>query len=187
MYDINVHKNGFHFRSIKSQDKELFMAIRAETSGVSAFYKAYPGFLDYNWDMILKDENELNMMVFQEPDELLVATCSFQRLQESTLELRYDVVKEFRGQGIGSKIVAVLIEIAHNTFPEREMFIIVRENNMASRRVAEKCGGVLIGFADAPEVETLQNIIGKIDNPSNVAKAKETIEQGNNSVYVYKV
>lgn len=67
------------------------------------------------------------------------------------------------------------------------MFIIVRENNMASRRVAEKCGGVLIGFADAPEVETLQIIIGKIDNPSNVAKAKETIEQGNNSVYVYKV
>ena len=58
---------------------------------------------------------------------------------------------------------------------------------MASRRVAKKCGGVLIGFADAPEVETLQNIIGKSDNPSNVAKAKEIIEQGKNSVYVYKV
>jgi len=56
MLDIDVHKHGFHFRSIKSQDKELFMAIRAETSDVSAFYKAYPGFLDYNWDMILKDE-----------------------------------------------------------------------------------------------------------------------------------
>ena len=68
MLDIDVHKNGFHFRTINSQDKELFMAIRAETSDVSAFYKAYPGFLDYNWDMILKDENELNMMVFQEPD-----------------------------------------------------------------------------------------------------------------------
>ena len=66
------------------------------------------------------------------------------------------------------------------------MFIKVRENNMASRRVAVKCGGVLIGFVDAPEVETLQNIIGKSDNPSN-AKAKEIIEQGKNSVYVYKV
>lgn len=126
-------------------------------------------------------------MVFQEPDELFVATGSFQRLQESTLELGYDVVKEYRGRGIGSKIVSVLIEIAHATFPEREMFIKVRENNRASRRVAEKCGGVLIGFVDAPEVETLQSIIGKSDNPSNAAKAKEIIEQGKNSVYVYKV
>ncbi len=66
------------------------------------------------------------------------------------------------------------------------MFIKVCENNRASRRVAEKCGGVLIGFVDAPEVETLQSIIGKSDNPSN-AKAKEIIEQGKNSVYVYKV
>ena len=187
MLDIDVHKNGFHFRSIKSQDKELFMSIRSETSDVSAFYEAYPGFLDYNWDMILKDENELSMMVFQESDELFVATCSFQRLQESTLELGYDVVKEYRGRGIGSKIVSILIEIAHATFLEREIFIKVRENNMASRRVAEKCGGVLIGFADAPEVETLQNIIDKSDNPLNVAKANEIIEQGKNSVYVYKV
>lgn len=187
MLDIDAHKNGFHFRAIKSQDKELFMAMRSETSDVSAFYKAYPGFLDYNWDMILKDENELHMMVFQESDELFVATCSFQRLQESTLELGYDVVKEYRGRGIGSKIVAALIEIAHATFPEREIYIKVRENNMSSRRVAEKCGGELVGFVDAPEVETLQNIIDKSDNPSSITKAKEIIEQGKNSVYVYKI
>lgn len=179
--------NGYHFRRIEPRDKDLFMGVRAAVSEVAVFYQKYPDYADYNWDLILKDENEIGMMVFQQPDDLFMGTCSFQGVQRENLDLGYDIVKELQGKGIGSKMVGALFKLAHNHFPEREIFVRIRQENAASRRVAEKNGAVFFGLDDPPEVASLQRLLENNDDLAKAEKARSIIERSRNTVRVYKV
>ena len=186
---VNIDEivGSFHFRRIKPEDKDLFMAIRSETSDVAKFYSIYPEFLDYNWGLILKDENEMAMMVFQEPGDQFVGTCSFQGVQRETLELGYDVMKELRGKGIGSRMVGALFELAHKHFPDRDIFVRIRDDNPASCRVSEKNGAKFLRLDDPPEVATLQKLLDENPDLPSAAEARGTIERSRNSVRLYKV
>lgn len=119
----------YHFRRVEQGDKEWFMAVRAETSDVAEFYRRYPAFLDFSWEKILEAENEISMVVFHEPDDLLVGICSFQGLQSDSLELGYDIMKDLRGKGYGTGMVGALFELSHKVFPEREIFVRIRKEN----------------------------------------------------------
>ena len=179
--------DGFRFRRVEPRDKDLFMAVRSETSDVSEFYRRHPDYVDDSWDLILKDENELSMVVFQQPDNLFVGTCSFQGVQKENLELGYDIAKDLQGKGIGSKMVGALFKAAHKLFPEREIYVRIRKENAASRRVAEKNGAEFIRLDDPPEVATLQKLLDQNDDLPSAAAARETIEQSRNTVRLYKV
>ena len=149
----------FHFRSIGPRDKDLFMGVRAEISEVAEFYRKFPDFSDYNWNLILKDENEIGMVVFQQPDGLFVGTCSFQGVQKET----------------------------HMYFPDREIFVRIRQDNSASRRVAEKNGAVFVKMDDPPEVDSLQKLLDHNDDLTRAEEARAIIERSRNTVRVYKV
>ena len=177
----------FHFRSIGPRDKDLFMGVRAEISEVAEFYRKFPDFSDYNWNLILKDENEIGMVVFQQPDGLFVGTCSFQGVQKETLDLGYDIVKGLQGKGIGSKMVGALFKLAHMYFPDREVFVRIRQDNSASRRVAEKNGAVFVKMDDPPEVDSLQKLLDHNDDLTRAEEARAIIERSRNTVRVYKV
>lgn len=164
--------DGFHFRRIEPRDKGLFMGVRAEISEVAEFYRKFPDFSDYNWNLILKDDNEVGMVVFLQPDNLFVGTCSFQGVQKENLELGYDIAKELRGKGIGTRMVGALFQLAHKHFQEREIFVRVREDNSASRRVAEKNGAVFIKMDDPPEVIALQTLLEHNDDPTRAEEAR---------------
>ena len=148
------------------------MGVRAEVSEVAEFYRKFPDFSDYNWNLILKDDNEVGMVVFLQPDNLFVGTCSFQGVQKENLELGYDIAKELRGKGIGTRMVGALFQLAHKHFPEREIFVRVREDNSASRRVAEKNGAVFIKMDDPPEVIALQTLLEHNDDPTRAEEAR---------------
>ena len=184
---INEIVGDFRFRSVTPADKDLFMSVRSEASDIAGFYRAYPDFSEYRWKQILEDEKDLSMVVFSLPDNRFVGTCSFQGLQKDTLELGYDVVKEYRGKGIGTKMVRSLVALAHSVFPEREVFIRVRKDNTASCRVAEKCGGVFLGMADVPEIEILQKSLEENGPVPISAETRALIERARNTVRVYKV
>ena len=94
---INEIVDGFRFKSVMPQDKDRFMSVRKEASDIADFYKTYPEFVDFNWDLILKDEKEISMVVLQLPENMFVATCSILKAPDYTIELGYDVVKELRG------------------------------------------------------------------------------------------
>ena len=179
--------DGFHFRRIEQRDKDLYMGVRAEVSEVAEFYRKYPDFSDYNWSLILKDDNEVGMVVFQQPDNLFVGTCSFQGVQKENLELGYDIARELRGKGIGTRMVGALFQLAHKHFPEREIFVRVRQDNSASRRVAEKNGAVFIKMDDPPEVMALRTLLEHNDDLSRTEEARAIIERSKNTVRVYKV
>ena len=184
---INDTLYGFRFRRVEPRDKNLVMGVRAETSDAVEFYQRNPEFVDYNWDLILKDENEVSMVVFQQPDNVFVGTCTFQGVQEESLELGYDVVKELRGKGIGTRMVGALFELAHVYFPERDIYVRIRKDNLASQCVAEKNGAKFLQIDDPPEVAALQKLLDENPNLPNASDAMATIEHGSGSIRVYKV
>ena len=184
---INEIVDGFQFQSVTPQDKSRFMAVRLETSNISEAYQDLPEFIDVCWKMILEDDQELSMVVLRIPDELFVATCSFQRINCQAIELRYDVVKELRGHGIGTQMVHALIKLAHDKFPGREIMVKVRKDNIASRRIVEKCRGEFLRLEDSPESIALHVLLKFANEFPSAKKAAEAIEQGRDSIMVYRV
>ena len=184
---INDTVYGFRFRRVEPRDKNLVMGVRTEIGDLAEFYRRNPDFMDYNWNLILKDENEVSMVVFQQPDNLFVGTCSFQGVQKGPLELGYDIVKEMRGKGIGTRMVGALFELAHTYFPARDIYVRIRKDNIASQRVAEKNGAKFLQTDDPPELVTLQKLLDENPNMPNAFDAMVTIERSRGSVRVYKV
>lgn len=192
MLTIDESVGGFHFRSIESGDKHLFMSVRRETSDMAIAYKQFPDFIDFSWEQTLNDPDERSLMVFSEPDQKFVAICSFQGVRSDSVDLGYDVVAESRGLGIGTKVVKALVGLAHIHFPGRTILIKVRETNIASQRVAEKCGGEYIGTTDTPEAIAIQGILEKnraagVGAGQDAKALEDAIKQGKGAVRIYRV
>lgn len=196
--NIDVHTENFHIRTVVPDDKSRFMGVRSVTSDMAKAYEQYPDFLDYNWEILLKDKNEISMVAFREIDGKFVATCSFQDFQGKSVDIGYDVVKEFRGQGIGTALVKDITALAHGRFPGKDVLIRVRKENTASRRVAEKCGGVFIGTEQTPEARIMMEKIPRFSSGGNgkdgyaatdqiIKHMQEIAERGKEGVLIYRL
>lgn len=190
---IDTKRNGYHFRSICEADKELFMGLRSEASDIAPFYRLENGFSDYSWTEDLADESTVYMMVFLEADGKFVSACSFQGINRDTVELGYDVVAEYRGQGMGTAIVKELAALAHETFPEKQINIRIRKDNTASRRVAEKCGGKLTGTVDSPTSVYFRQLLEKLGGDPEFkrrfdpASLQNLVERGRDAIVIYEI
>ncbi len=200
---IDEYTEHFHIRTITQDDKEIFMSVREETSDFSKAYEMLPDFSDYSWKKRLDSSDEISMVVFchnntQNTPEEFVAICNFEDFSGDHVDLGYDVRKEKRCQGIGTKLAADLIALAHKYFPEKEVIIRVREKNIASQKVAEKCGGQLIGCEAPPEIKFTQSILekygggsgdgneGSISNEELVAM-RDIVEKRKQEVRIYRM
>ena len=183
---IDTVVDGLHFRSITAADQEQFMAVRREASDIAAAYEM-EGFADFMWGRILAATDEVDMMVFDGSDGRFLATCSFQSIDCDPVSLGCDVVAEHRGKGHGTAIVRALIALAHATYPDRRIIVQIRKGNIASQRVAEKCGGRYIENVDTPEAVSLQVLLeGQLDQDRAEA-VREMIARGHDAVKVYEV
>ena len=191
MEAIERYFNDYYFRSIRPEDKDLFMSVRSEASDVAPAYQFIEGYTDFSWKMIISDQTTVSMMVFSYPENSFVATCSFQNIQSKTVELGYDLAANYRGKGLGALIVGELIQFAHEQFPDKEIVVKVRATNTASLRVIEKCGGILIGTEDTPEAVLFRQFINS-DNAKLIEEPqaevyRAAIERGRNGIRVYGV
>ena len=177
----------FYFRSLTADDKDIYMRVQAEEKVVADFYQKYPDTLIANLSRTLNNPNEHSIVAFQQPGDQLIAICSFQGLQNDTIEIGYTVVKELRGKGVGTRMAREFIRLAHNCFPGREIYARVRAENIASQRVLEKVGAVFVSLADAPEVATIQRLVSENAEMSSRAVALSALERGKNAVRVYRV
>ncbi len=183
--------DGLRFRSITPKDKEPFMALRMEASDMARAYQLFPEFADYDWEQTLKDKKTVSMMVYDAASGSFIAACTFQEIHSSSVYLGYDVVKEHRGQGLGTKVAKALIQLAHELFPSKEILIRIRQENLASRRVAEKNGARLIRRENTPEAQLYQSYVDKyLNEPGgggiNLSELMESAERGKDAILVYK-
>lgn len=185
---IDEHTPHFHIRSVTVADKDLYMPLRAETSDVTAAYGITQEYMDTRWRSVLNSEDEICMVVFREDD--FVAICSFQDFSGDHIELGYDVVAELRGRGIGTALAADLTGLAHEYFPGKDVIIFAREENVASWKIAERCGGVLIRREPTPEAAMTRRMLdeygsGTAFTKEELAGMRKLVEDGKEAVRVY--
>lgn len=74
-----------------------------------------------------------------------VGTCSFMISEDKRVyDIAYCVHKKFWCNGYGTEIAQGMIEYARSQGAEK-VTILVSKENIASKRVAQKCGGVIVG------------------------------------------
>jgi len=187
--EIDYREQNYHIRTVTEEDKESFMSIRRETSDLSYAYDTVPGFLDQAWGFVLNGYDEISMVVFR--NDCFVAICTFHDFQENHVQLGYYVANQFRGQRIGTELVGHLINIAHHYFSDKAVQIRVRKDNIASYRVAEKCGGVIIGFESTPEGRLARELLDKYERKGEtgdaVDAARKKAEEGMQGIAVFKM
>ncbi len=196
---IDEYTEHFHIRTITQDDKERFMSVRIETSDFSKAYEELQGFPDFRWQSLLNSSDEIGMVVFSRNNadvttEEFVAICNFEDFAGDHVDLGYDIRKEKRGQGIGTMLASDLIVLAHKYFPDKDVIIRVRENNAVSQHVAEKCGGLLIGYEAPPEIKYTQSVLEKYGDENNspfsseeLAQMRAIVEQRKQEVRIYKM
>jgi predicted acetyltransferase len=74
------------------------------------------------------------------------------RLERVGGHIGYAVVPEFRGRGYATEILRRSLEIARDQLGIRNALLTCDEDNEASRRIIEKCGGVLENIVDGPDL-----------------------------------
>ena len=184
---IDYREENYHIRTVTEEDKENFMSIRRETSDLSHAYDTVPGFLDQAWGFVLNGYDEISMVAFR--NDCFVAICTFHDFQGSHVQLGYDVARQLRRQGIGTELVGHLINIAHCYFPDKAVQIRVRKDNTASYRVAEKCGGVIVGFESTPEGRLATELLDKYERTGETGEEVDAVrkraEEGMQGIAVF--
>jgi len=93
----------------------------------------------------MKEEAEEFAIVDQHNQLLGGAGIRFARHPGDTSAIGYWVRSDVQRQGIASRAVAKLLPLGFSRPETRLIEILAAEDNLASRRVAEKCGGQFIG------------------------------------------
>ena len=102
------------------------------------------------------------------------------------------MVKEYQNRDIATELIKGLVNEIHRIFTDTRIIITTGRNNAASRRVAEKCGGTLVGF-DNSIISRIYEIAkegleGKgTENDEKYRKIRESIEEDKDSVCVYEL
>jgi RimJ/RimL family protein N-acetyltransferase len=87
---------------------------------------------------------QLNLAIRRSSDGEAVGWVELRPAGEQA-EVSYNVAAELRGQGIAPRALSALLDWAADQIGLRRVRLACHVDNMASRRVAEKCGFVFVG------------------------------------------
>jgi RimJ/RimL family protein N-acetyltransferase len=90
-----------------------------------------------------REGRQLNLAIRRSSDGEAVGWVELQRAGEQA-EVSYNVTAELRGQGIAPRALSALLVWAASQIGLRRAHLACHVDNVASRRVAEKCGFVLV-------------------------------------------
>ena len=81
--------------------------------------------------------------------------ASFEDAESAAPELGLWLKESAHGQGFGSEVVASLVEWGHATFGKEYFTYPVAIRNTASRRIAEKLRGEIVGSRTNPKYDSV--------------------------------
>jgi len=190
---IDFETERLHIKSLSEEDRDAYMALRKANSPISIAYSALSDFEDQEWQSELQSSDDIYLSVFLKSTDRLIASASIQHYREEAVELGYDVSGEFQNQGYASEIVKGLVSEIRRLRRNARIIKKIDKDNVASIRVAEKCGTVWKETADS-FVNKLYEILSKDAGEAILASSKEDggneleelLDQSRDSVLVYE-
>ena len=185
---IDFETERLHIRSLTEGDKDAYMSLRINNSNFISVYSLEPKLADDVWECEFLSEDDIYLAVTFKSSDEIIASASIQRYKENNIELGYDVYKEYQKQGIASEILTGLVREAHQLFKNALLFVRIDKVNIASRRVAEKCGGKLIKNNDSQTINAIISAVKKYSGTTALsAETSSIIEKIKDSVCIYKM
>ncbi len=184
--EIHIETDRLIIKTLCEEDRIAYMSLRTQSSDLAVAYEMLPEFKNYEWEAELNSEEDIYLSVFRKADGVFVASASIQNFDEDVVELGYDVVAEYRNQGIATELVRALIVESHSLFNESKVVIRVNNDNEASKKVAEKCGGKFFRNDDSPlykAISELAETLGEKADPS----IREAVENDKDTVILYEM
>ena len=168
-------------RLITPEDKGLVISLRKQVSDIADAYRNNPDFVDFSWEQDLASTTEKFFLAFA--DEEFVGMGNLQNLNGDYIEIGVDIVPEFQHRGYGTTLTSKLIQHCRECYPDREIRMRARKDNVASIRMIEKNGGVYIHDEDTPGTAMLEKVVEMY--PEKEAEYADIIESGKNGVKVF--
>lgn len=151
-------------RKINVQDAiaqwEYTTALPADENGVTNPYHgvSYEDYMETVLPTLISYEHPVNMPDWFVPEsyyylwdrdrligEFRIRHYLTEALREGAGHIGYSIRKDKRGQGYGTAGLKLAIDIAKSMIPEKEIFLRVNKDNIASQRVMRKNGAYLAG------------------------------------------
>ena len=189
---IEFETGRLRIQPVTEEDRADYMSLRVNNSEMSSAYETMPGFEDMEWNEELNSDEDIFFSVRLKIEGIFVASASIQNFKKSTIELGYDVCKEYQNQGIATELLKQLYIEAHRHFKDAEIIIKINKDNDASRRVAEKCGATFIRYDDSFVSKEISDFLSNYNNKDGIEQDKsysllsQAVDDGKNSVCIYK-
>ena len=151
-------------RKINVQDAiaqwEYTTALPADENGVTNPYHgvSYEDYMETVLPTLISYEHPVNMPDWFVPEsyyylwdrdrlvgEFRIRHYLTEALREGAGHIGYSIRKDKRGQGYGTAGLKLAVDIAKSMIPEKEIFLRVNKDNIASQRVMRKNGAYLAG------------------------------------------
>lgn len=155
-------------RALREADEEEFLrADRATTPGYPSFLHYYKEGMAFGRYLEVLEEQQRGIGVAPEhvPSIFLFAFLSGrmvgrvsirpslnERLALTGGHIGYVVVPEFRRRGYASQMLAQAVHIAGDELGMPRVLVTCDDDNIASARTIEKCGGILENVVDGPDL-----------------------------------
>ena len=152
----------------EDEEDEFLRAHRATSPGYPSFlhhYREGVAFRRY-LEILVEQKHGIGIApdyvpsteLFAFVGERIVGRVSIRHYLNADLERRgghigYVVVPEFRGRGYATAMLQKALRIARDDLGLSRVLVTCDDDNIASMRTIEKCGGVLEDIVDGPDLE----------------------------------
>jgi predicted acetyltransferase len=167
--EVTRDGKGLVLRPLREDDEEEFLrAHRATTPGYPSFLHYYEEGMPFGryLKVLAGQQRGVSVAPDHVPSLLLFAFLSGrivgrvsirpslnERLERTGGHIGYVVVPEFRRRGYATTMLEMGLGILHDEFGVRRVLVTCDDNNVASMRTIEKCGGVLEDVVVGPDLE----------------------------------
>jgi predicted acetyltransferase len=152
----------------EEEEQEFLRAHHATSPGYPSFLHYYEEGMSFRryLEILAEQERGIRLPGGHVPTTFLFAFVSDRiigrvsirhhlnaRLERTGGHIGYVVVPEFRGRGYGTAMLRLALEICRDRLGLQRILVTCDEDNIASARTIEKCGGVLENVLCGPELE----------------------------------
>jgi RimJ/RimL family protein N-acetyltransferase len=101
------------------------------------------------------EPNQFSFVIRRMDNEVCLGMASFEDADSVSPEVGLWIRESAHKQGFGSEVVAALVECGQSTLGKESFIYPVAVQNRASRRIAEKLGGEIIGNRTNPKYDSV--------------------------------
>jgi len=184
-----IENERFLIRPVTAADEDQFMRIHQENSEMKNAYKD-EHFRKSFWERSLHSEDDIYMMIYYKEDSQHIGNCSFQNVNQKTIEIGIDIEKTKQSQGLGTGVLLLLVEYLKNNAPDQGHQIKTKSNNIPCQRMIEKAGGTRIGV-EATEFDRIMDgmipTLEKYGMTEQIDETKKVLDRNNGiCAYIYE-